>query len=250
MIEAARTARQSAVVLGSEFFGVTALSFVSGFVDTAGFIALFKLFTAHVTGNLIMGAAALLDGVSRDAYVKLLMIPIFILTVALATVFLRIIGRRGALSVAPLLFVMTLVMAGFGTAGYLLAPRLTDNTNWEVILVGGLGVAAMGFQNALMRGALKSFSQTTVMTGNLAQVTIDVIDRLFPPRTGTPREREEAKERAGKRLRKSFFPLFGFIAGAAAGAVLMKSYGFLSIAVPTGVLFVLFLITLWRSRRV
>jgi hypothetical protein len=35
--------------------GATAtLSFVGGFVDVVGFIALFGLFTAHVTGNFIM----------------------------------------------------------------------------------------------------------------------------------------------------------------------------------------------------
>jgi uncharacterized membrane protein YoaK (UPF0700 family) len=30
------------------------LSFVAAFVDTCGFVALFSLFTAHVTGNFVL----------------------------------------------------------------------------------------------------------------------------------------------------------------------------------------------------
>jgi uncharacterized membrane protein YoaK (UPF0700 family) len=261
MIEAACVARKSARVMGSEFLGVTALSFVGGFVDTAGFIALFGLFTAHVTGDLVTGAAALSQGINSGGLVKLLMIPIFVVTIALATLFLRAIRRRGALSVAPLLAVMTLLMAAFGAAGWWFQPRLTSINNWEVILVGGLGVAAMGVQNALMRGALRSFSQTTMMTGNLTQFTIDLVERLFLPRDCTPKEREEHKIKAGRRLRKSFFPLLGFMAGAAGGAFGMSPEAvqllglspldrFLCMAVPTGILFILTLITLWRSRHV
>jgi uncharacterized membrane protein YoaK (UPF0700 family) len=108
----------------------------------------------------------------------------------------------------------------------------------------------MAFQNTLGRGALKGFSQTTMMTGNLAQFTIDLIERIFPRRTGTPKERELAKSKAKTRLRKSAFPLFGFMVGAALGALLTEMYGLLSIAVPTGILFILTIVTLWRSRRV
>jgi uncharacterized protein DUF1275 len=40
--------------VGRVVFATATLSFVGGFVDVVGFIALFGLFTAHVTGNFIM----------------------------------------------------------------------------------------------------------------------------------------------------------------------------------------------------
>jgi len=249
LIESIRTTRKSARAMGSEFFGVTALSLVAGFVDTAGFLALFGMFTAHVTGDLITGAAALTHGIGSGGLARLLMIPVFMVTVALAALFLRATSRRGARSLAPLLALMTLVMAAFGAAGWHYADRLRSVDSWEVILVSGLGVSAMGFQNALMRGALKGFAQTTVMTGNLAQFTIDLIERLFPPKEGTPKERDEARQKARARVRKSAFPLLGFMAGAALGAWLTSVYGLLAIAVPAGILLILTVITAVRGRQ-
>ncbi|MFX8860307.1 DUF1275 family protein, partial [Acinetobacter baumannii] len=40
------------------------LSLNAGYVDTAGFLALHGLFTAHVTGNFVTLAAALVQGTS------------------------------------------------------------------------------------------------------------------------------------------------------------------------------------------
>jgi hypothetical protein len=40
--------------VGRAVGAMSTLSFVGGFVDVVGFIALFGLFTAHVTGNFIM----------------------------------------------------------------------------------------------------------------------------------------------------------------------------------------------------
>src|SRR3954468_2192828 len=61
------------------------LSFISGFVDTAGFIALFGLFTAHITGNLVLASTALFDiGLHANLLGKLLMVPVFMIAVLFA----------------------------------------------------------------------------------------------------------------------------------------------------------------------
>jgi len=170
--------------------------------------------------------------------------------VALVTLFTRGIRRRGAATLAPLLGLMTLALALFGAAGWYLRPYLRGPDALAVGLVGALGVAAMGIQNALMKGALRSFAQTTLMTGNLTQLTIDLTDFLFlPAQVEGPRERARLRREAGRHLGKSGLPLLAFMAGAALGALGTKYYGFLCIAAPTLTVAVLSLVALVRSRR-
>ena len=249
--EAVRTAKRAARALVNASFGSVVLSCVGGYVDTAGFIMLFGLFTAHVTGDLITAAAVMsTQGAGSGAGVRLAMIPVFIATVGLITLFTRAIRRRGAATLAPLLGLMTLALCAFGGAGYLLQPYAKHADSIAVGVIGALGVAAMGIQNALMKGALRSFAQTTLMTGNLTQFTIDLTDFLFPPVSRENRkERSRARRDAGRHLRKSGFPLLGFLAGAGAGAWVAKEYGFLSIAAPAFTVGVLGLVALVRSRR-
>src|ERR1700761_1290861 len=52
------------------------LSATAGYVDTAGFLALQGLFTAHVTGNFVTLGASLVLGTS-GAVAKLLALPVF-----------------------------------------------------------------------------------------------------------------------------------------------------------------------------
>src|SRR5262252_8728226 len=52
------------------------LSLAAGYVDTAGFLALQGLFTAHVTGNFVTLGASLVLGTS-GALAKLLALPVF-----------------------------------------------------------------------------------------------------------------------------------------------------------------------------
>src|ERR1700752_713576 len=52
------------------------LSINAGYVDTAGFLALQGLFTAHVTGNFVTLGASLALGTS-GAIAKLLALPVF-----------------------------------------------------------------------------------------------------------------------------------------------------------------------------
>jgi uncharacterized membrane protein YoaK (UPF0700 family) len=249
IIDNALTARKSSHVMGNEFVGASALSFIAGFVDTSGYLALFGLFTAHITGDLITAAAVMTGGVSMASLIRLLMLPIFMLTIALTTILLRAMQSRGAKSIAPMLALMTVALSLFAAAGHYFGKNASDAGSLWVALIGGIGVAAMGIQNAMMRGALKSFSQTTVMTGNLAQFTIDLVDVFIPPRAAKASEAAEAKTKLGKRLRKSGLPLFGFTLGAFAGAWLTSRYGLLSIAIPAFVSAILTLVTLIRARK-
>lgn len=209
------------------------LSSVAGYVDTAGFLALFGLFTAHVTGNFVTAGAAVALRAPEGVAARLAMIPIFMLAVAGTTLGARRLKARGRAPLAPLLGVMTVALAAFAAAGVLLQPRVIAEGTWEVIAIGGLGGIAMGIQNALMRECFGSIAPTTVMTGNLTQLTMELVDFLVPAAEPDAAKRATLRTAAIRRLYKFGIPLCGFVAGAAIGALLTGMFGLWSIALPT-----------------
>ena len=78
------------------------LAFTAGFVDTCGFIALFGLFTAHVTGNFVLIGAAIADP-HQGLIGKLLALPVFVAVVAATHLFVLHRQRRSRAAVGPVL---------------------------------------------------------------------------------------------------------------------------------------------------
>src|ERR1700760_2818213 len=70
------------------------LSLNAGYVDTAGFLALQGLFTAHVTGNFVTLGAALVLG-SSGAIAKLLALPMFCIVVVVTRIASLSLPRLG-----------------------------------------------------------------------------------------------------------------------------------------------------------
>jgi uncharacterized membrane protein YoaK (UPF0700 family) len=209
------------------------LSAVAGFVDAAGFVALFGLFTAHVTGELVAAGAFVAEGPTWSMLVRLAMIPLFMIAVGAAVLLARWQKRRKAAPVVSLLALMTAALAIFCVTGIALHPLSRAPDNWAVGIVGGMGVVAMGFQNALMKDVLKSSCPTTFMTGNLTQVTIDLVELFFESADLDAATRATARAAARARLFKFGLPLAGFVVGAGAGAYLTRAIGLASVAVPT-----------------
>src|SRR2546421_9335812 len=71
------------------------LSMIAGMVDSTGFFTLGHIFTAHVTGNIVLAAVVAVDGGSFHG-AQLLAIPVFMLS--LVTVWL---GRHGSRNATP-----------------------------------------------------------------------------------------------------------------------------------------------------
>src|ERR1700761_3646886 len=69
------------------------LSLNAGYVDTAGFLALQGLFTAHVTGNFVTLGASLALGTS-GAVAKLLALPVFCFVVIASRVLGTLLSNR------------------------------------------------------------------------------------------------------------------------------------------------------------
>jgi uncharacterized membrane protein YoaK (UPF0700 family) len=200
------------------------LSFVAGYVDTAGFVALFGLFTAHVTGNFVLIGSALVHP-GPGIVAKLLALPVFAVVVGLARLLsVRLRGQQRAV-VRMLLGLQAFFLFAFLVAGVSLGP-FADADLPGAVLTGMLGVAAMAFQNAAMRDSLGHIHPTTLMTGNVTQVVLDVVDLW----TGT--SEGDARATMRRRMRRLLWGLVAFTLGCAMGAGLTLLVGFWCLAVP------------------
>ena len=196
------------------------LAFVAGFVDAAAFVALAGLFTAHVTGNFVLIGAELVS-TSSGVVAKLVALPTFVLAVAATRLIALSLERRGIAPLRPLLGVEAGVLAAFGAAGLALAPFASPD-GAPAVLVGMLGVSAMGIQNAVGRLALGHVAATTVMTVNVTQTVLDATDLL----------RGAGADAAGPRLRRMLPAVLAFAAGALAGAFGVAAWSFGCLAIP------------------
>ncbi|RDJ98080.1 YoaK family protein [Paraburkholderia lacunae] len=152
------------------------LSFNGGYVDTAGFLALHGLFTAHVTGNFVTLGATFVFG-TTGAVAKLLALPVFCLMVMLAGAMSYRLQQVGA----PVLRVMLGVQVLLLVLGAALAVRLdplADGDDWTAVVTGLTLVAAMSIQNALHRLHLPDAPPSTLMTGTVTQIMLQLADRF------------------------------------------------------------------------
>lgn len=202
------------------------LSFNGGFVDTAGFLGLQGLFTAHVTGNFVTLGATLVTG-SHGIVGKLLALPEFVLLVALA----RLAGTAMRIREWPVLRVLlgakvVLLLAFFALAvGFGPFP---DADSPAALATGFAGIAAMALQNAAQRVHFASLPPTTLMTGSTTQATIDAIDLI----AGTdPAQAAAVRTRLG-RLAET---ILCFAAGCGVSALLYWLVGFWGLAVAVAV---------------
>jgi uncharacterized membrane protein YoaK (UPF0700 family) len=78
----------------SERWLPTLLSVIAGMVDLTGFLTLGNLFTAHITGNLVVVGALVVRG-GRINPGQVLAIPAFMIAVAATWLIAKASGRRG-----------------------------------------------------------------------------------------------------------------------------------------------------------
>jgi len=188
----------------------TILSFNGGYVDTAGFLALQGLFTAHVTGNFVTFGASMVLG-TTGAVAKLLALPVFCAVVFL----IRLLGYGLAARGAPELPILLGLKLGLLVLGAVLAIRLgpfPDGDSWSALVTGMILVSAMAIQNAVHRIHLAAAPPTTLMTGTTTQIMIDLADavRGIPP---------EAQAGARARLLRMSVSVASFAIGCGAAAL-------------------------------
>jgi uncharacterized membrane protein YoaK (UPF0700 family) len=190
------------------------LSVVAGTVDVIGLLSL-KLFTAHVTGNIVVIAALLVRGGPPNT-AQILAVPVFIVAVAAVWLIARASHRRGPALAQPLLLVQFLLLSCVLIFSVIYDPGANPHGLMATI-AAMMAVSAMACQFALLRLAVPGTASTAVMTGNLTNAVLSLLDSRSRSRPLT--------DGANERLNKTLKLLVGFFAGCVAGAAAVSLLG-------------------------
>ena len=198
------------------------LSLIAGSTDTISFLGLIGLFTAHITGNVIILAAHLITG--DPAVVSyILAVPIFMLVLLLTSLFANDLERSGVATLRLLLLLQLLFLVGF------LALSVIYRANVDpalAVVTGMTGVAAMAVQTALVQVSLKGTPSTGVMTTNVTQFIVALAEVLARCEVSTV-------EKARARMFHIMPVIGGFVLGCALGAASEELWGLRSLGLPT-----------------
>jgi len=219
------------------------LSFVAAFIDVICYLALFRTFTAFVTGTLFILATELIheDGelVTKIVVILTFMASLFV-WVALIR---RFSGRHHLRSILFGIEAGLLVL--FMIVGEALSP-LTASDAPETTVVAVIAVLAMSLQNTIMALILRAHVPTTVMTGNVTRFVISAVD-IFSTGGADARTDTDATFKTRRQLLHYVYVLAAFALGAALGALGFDIIGFYAVACPVAILVILSVLA--RARR-
>lgn len=191
------------------------LSVIAGMVDLTGFFTLGNIFTAHVTGNLVVVAALVVRGGPVNL-AQVIAIPVFMLALAAVWLVARASGRRGASLARLLLVIQFLLLAVVLVFSVITKPSASPHG-----LIAGIAamiaVSAMACQYALFRLAMPRAVSTSVMTGNLTNTVLSLMDASSPGHELMPVD--------GGRLKRSVYLLVGFLVGCVVVAAAISVLG-------------------------
>ena len=198
----------------SEVWLPTLLSVIAGMVDVIGFLSL-GIFTAHVTGNIVL-VGALVVRHERVNPAQILAVPVFTLAVAATWLIAKTSRRRGTRLTRPLLLIQFLLITCLLVFSIIARPS-TDPHGLMATIAAMIAVAAMGCQFALLRLALPVAPSTAVMTGNLTNAVLALVDANS--------QSQPLMTRDTGRLKASLHLLIGFFVGCVVAAAALSLLG-------------------------
>jgi uncharacterized membrane protein YoaK (UPF0700 family) len=191
------------------------LSVIAGMVDLIGFLTLGNIFTAHITGNLVLAAAAVVHGGPLNT-AQALAIPVFVLAVAATWLIAHAANKHGAILARLLLKVQFALLATVLIFSVLTQPSANPHGLMAGIAVM-IAVSAMACQYVLLRLALPKVVSTAVMTGNLTNAILSVMEIASKRGSFTAAD--------AKRLKSSLRLLIGFLIGCLVATVAVSPLG-------------------------
>jgi uncharacterized membrane protein YoaK (UPF0700 family) len=215
------------------------LTFIGGYVNTVGYTKLFSLFSASVTGNLIVATASVFRS-SNDVLARLLITLFFTVGAFVTTlVALRIKYKYKASiwDVALISLAQVVVFMSIATAVGLVLDHDTASfqtvNSWQCVVVASLLAFAMGMHCAAAMEMIKNCPNTTGMTANVIRAGVAMAGTLEAAMHIT-KSRKKFNEAYAKMV-ISLLVLFVFVVGALAGAIVGISIGFWGLLAPIAI---------------
>jgi uncharacterized membrane protein YoaK (UPF0700 family) len=200
------------------------LIFVAGFCDTASFIHMHGVFTAHITGNIVLFAASLARGLQETDYLKIIAFPVFMIGVVFAT---SIYGKvvKDETNHKRLLLLMTsiLILSALITNYFRFKTGSSDLGGVDVAVIVAL-VMAMAIQNTIHH--FIPGPMTTVMTGTVMNATAMFTEKYLLRRTIYKKSASDSV------TVNSLWRVFSFVIGCVIAAFLTMQIGLSAIIVP------------------
>jgi len=183
------------------------LALIAGMSDVIGYLS-FKVFTAHITGNIVIIVASMVRGGPPNVG-EVLAVPVFMIAIACVWGIAKVFGGRGKALARLLLF----LQLGLFALVLLISAVYNPEANPQgvlAIVTPLIAVSAIASQYALLRLTIPGAPSTAVMTGNTTSLILSLLDSISRGEPLTKGPREQLKRTGGA--------LGGFIAGCLAGA--------------------------------
>jgi uncharacterized membrane protein YoaK (UPF0700 family) len=213
-----------------------AMTAVTGLVDAVSFLALGRVFTANMTGNVVFIAFALTGVPELSVPRSLVALAAFLAGAVVGGRLVNRKGARGGKADAPARSTLTgfalevafLAASAIAAIGFVSGPAAPARLYALIVLTG----LAMGIRNAVVRKLAVPDLTTTVLT-----LTITGLGADSPLAGGD-----------GVRWKRRVGSILAMLAGAAAGALLVRRSVALTLALASAASAVCALAS-WRARR-
>jgi uncharacterized membrane protein YoaK (UPF0700 family) len=231
------------------------LAAVAGFVDVVGYLALFGIFTAHMSGNSAAFGAAAGRGLPDEVALRGLPILFFVIGVAVAGGVIEFLARAGVRSpTAVALGAEVLCLVGLMAYAGLAVPGPPRQGTVPFFVLVALAVGAMAIQTATLRRVGGRTVRTTYVTGMLTRLAEGIVNYAFlrldvrQGRIGAADGRLRLRSARGRiGLLAGIWGCYA--AGGVLGAVLDGRWRLRALAVPVAVLVVVILVDVTRPVR-
>jgi uncharacterized membrane protein YoaK (UPF0700 family) len=158
------------------------LALTAGCVDAVSYLVLWKVFTAHMSGNSVSAIVHAGEANASEAFHRGFPIPLFVFGIAAGAALSEALartGRRRIFSVAVALEAVLLLLLLLWGGSILRDGRIPEQPGWRFQLLVALPTVAMGLQNAGLRRVGNVTVRTTYISGMLCNFAEQGVQYLF-----------------------------------------------------------------------